>query len=344
MRISTFSILFMVGCANKIDRFAIDNVLKKGMQEPDIQKGCALGEAMSFPLKSLTKNSPNKAMVVAETTAALCAELTAYALDKEAAVQNMTIPYEHPNRIAIITDTRINAERTHALAAQRFYNAFTYLEAEYGPLGEACPKIASKDESIFVVGIVAGTLSVLHDKASRNRVGIPMDMLNRIARSASCVSNEDWWYTPMAIQGSIWATIPGSGPQDIDPWEHLQLAAEKGAPTGVRVGWAMHNLIAENAGKTEQLILGVNGHLESLSTHAQNKEWAFLDAYGLFISEHKHDLYWINEKGHRAPSFGDWPKAEENIDTSDDDLFGEDPFGEDPFGTDEPQQTDSTSQ
>ena len=208
-------------------------------------------------------------MVVAETTAALCAELNAYSLDKEAAVLNKTIPYEHPNRIAIITDTRVEAERAHAMAAQRFYKAFSYLEAEYGPLGDTCPKISPKDESIYIVGIVAGTLSVLHDKASRNRVGIPMDTLNRISRSASCVSNEDWWYAPMAIEGSIWATIPGSGPQDIDPWVHLQTAAEKGAPSGVRVGWAMHNLIAENSGKTERLKLGVDGHI--LSLHSPSK-------------------------------------------------------------------------
>lgn len=327
MRTVFIPLLAMLGCASKIDRITIDKVLMTGMAEPDIVKGCGLGEAMGFPLNSFTKKSPNKAMVVAETTAALCAEIKAFELDRQAEMENNTIPFDHPNRIAIITDTRIQAERSHALAAQRFYNAYTYLEAEYGVLGEECPVIKEKDQSVYIIGLVAGTLSVLHDKTSGNRVGIPMDTLNRIARATACVPDEDWWYAPMAIQGAIWATIPGSGPMDTDPWEQMELAAEKGSPSGVRVAWAMHNLIAENAGQTARLKNGVLGHAESLKSHEQNKEWAFLDAYGYFISQQQLDLLWLRERGHRSPAFGEIPTAVESLEPSEEDPFGADPFG-----------------
>lgn len=319
--------LFLMGCSKKIDRLAIDRILKYGMTSTDLEEGCAFGESMAIPLGAASRKLPNKAMVIAETDAAMCSQMKAFELELNAEHLQVTIPIEHPHRIAKIKDARLESERVHAKAASRFYNAYQFLEAEYGTLGEACPNIAKKDESIFVIGLVAGTLSVLHDKSSGSKVGIPLDTLNKIARATSCVSDESWWHVPMAVQGSIWATIPGSGPGDIDPWVHLKTGAKKGEASGVRVGWAMHNLIAENSGQTERLKEGIEAHAEALSI-PQNPDWAFLDAYGLKISQHQLDLIWIREKGHRAPTFGELPIVQEQLKAPADDPFGADPFGD----------------
>ena len=185
-----------------------------------------------------------------------------------------------------------------------------------------------------VVGLVAGTLALLHDKAGGSQLEIPLDLLPRIARGADCIDNEQWWEVGKSLQGAAWATIAGSGPEGTDPWDVLWQAAEQGESSGVRVGWAIHNLIAANGGQDERLQKGLARHANSLEQNEQNQDWALLDEYSRRTSLHQSDLIWISEVGHRSPKLGDVPPPPLPPPSED---AEDDPFGgeEDPFGAEE---------
>ena len=67
----------MFGCAAKINGFTVKTVLDRATDRPDIGRVCAVGDALGIPLMSLTKekNFPKKALIVAEVSAAMCAEI-----------------------------------------------------------------------------------------------------------------------------------------------------------------------------------------------------------------------------------------------------------------------------
>jgi len=330
------TLLISTGCAAKIDRFTIDRVVQRGMQAPDLEKVCALGEGLGHVLAagSSEKNPAHKALVIAEATAGICFQLEAFEaeLTGARAKQNLRA-LGAKERAAELRDALILEQRAHGRAAERFYRSWNHLEALYGPLGDSCPTVHQRDEVVYLVGLVSGTLALLHDKASGNRVGIPLDLLPRISRSAPCLADEDWWSVPSSLEAASWAIIPGSGPDGVDPWERLEQAAVAGETSGVRVARALGVMVAANAGETEVISNGIAAHASSNDSHSQDPAWALLDEYAAVISLHQSDLVWTEARGYRTPSFGELPVDESLPAPSEgDDPFGSDPFGEDPFG------------
>ena len=315
-----------LGCAALVDNYTYKKVIPVGLASPDLRKACGLGESLSFPLRSFGKLP--RTMVVAETTAGLCEEFEAWEarLTEAKSLKNLA----GDARLAEVKDARLRAQRAHTRVATRYYRAFRELEKSYPKhtLGEgACPTIKEKDEVVYVVGLVAGLLAVLHSKNGANLASVPDSLLPRIARAATCVNAQKWWYVPHAIQGSVWAAVPGSGPEKIDPWKHLSDAADKGSSSGVRVGWGFHNLIAANAGRTKDLHFGLKAHAESKESKGAHPNWALLDEYAYYVSRHQSDLLWIAHAGHRTELFGDLPQTESESSQE------EDPFGEEPTPT-----------
>ena len=214
-----------------------------------------------------------------------------------------------------------------------------HLDAAFGGVGEACPARAPRDEVAYLVGVIAGTLAQLHDKAGGNFVGVPMDTLPRMARAAECLDNEKWWHVPSTIQWSAWVSIPGSGPTDVEPWAALESAASQGEGSGVRVARAMASLIASNADQTEALHDGIVSHAQSLENTPSDSKWALLDAYATSVTLFASDRIWTAEEGHRTPEFGVLPGS---IQTSG--PLGPDPFAADPFGSADPFGESPTSE
>jgi len=204
-------------------------------------------------------------------------------------------------------------------------------------VGGECPRIAKRDEIVYLVGLVAGELALLHDKVSGSKVGLPLDMPLKIGRSATCLSDERWWHVPQALRAAGWAIIPGSAPEGIDPWEMLEEAAVAGEASGVRVARALSVLLAANADDTARVEHGIKAHAESLLSTKQSEEWALLDEYARVVSMHESDLLWTTAAGYVTPNFGELPRAEEPEEPDVPDLFGEgDPFGAAP--SEEPQE------
>jgi hypothetical protein len=325
----------LLGCAAKVDRLTVDRVVERGMRTPDMGNVCALGESLRHVLEAMgtTKKAPHKALVIAETTAATCAEAEAWALSLESRRARANLMELGTSRTAEIRDARIRSDRSRQQASRRFFRAYTHLEAAFGPVGEKCPRISPEDEVVYLVGLVAGELALLHDKASGSALGLPLDMPLKIGRASECLPNEDWWNVPQALQAAGWAIIPGSAPAGTDPWELLEEAAVAGQGSGVRVARALSVLLSANADNRDRVEHGIKAHAESLRTTKQNEEWALLDEYARVVSLHESDLLWTAAMGYVTPRFGDLPLAEEPEEADVPDLFADDdPFGAAPSG------------
>jgi len=186
--------LCLAGCAKKVDRLTLDRVVPRGLAVPDTQKACALGESLAHVLAgaSSAAHPPHRALVVAEATSALCAEDVAW----EAELRGLRAGHDFDARgpaarAAEIRDAREAAERAHALAAARFYRAFQQMTAQWGPVGDGdCPRIAARDQIGYLIGLISGTLALLHDRAGGATVGVPLDTFGRVARGARCLDND----------------------------------------------------------------------------------------------------------------------------------------------------------
>ena len=188
-----------------------------------------------------------------------------------------------------------------------------------------------QDEVVVLVGIVGGVLALLRDKASGGTVGIPLDRINAAGRAASCLDNERWWYAPQALQAASWATVPGTAPDDVDPWVLLEESATKGDETGVRFARALQVRIAINSGLNDVAVQGIKAHAQTLKETPTPEEWNLLDEYSRLVSLHESDLLWTAAAGHRTLDFGELP-GDQN-EPAGADPFAADPFAADPFAT-----------
>jgi hypothetical protein len=333
LSVVAFSLLSTLGCASKINSFTVNTVLDRATDRPDIDRVCAVGEALGIPLMSLTskKHYPKKALIVAEVSAAICAEMEAreHALDIALAKKNLP---PGAGKIGTIKDARVRESRARQLAALRYYAAFQYLEEQWGEAGGSCPTIKEKDEVAYFLGLHAGLMGTLHDSASGRQIGVPQGTLGKVARATQCIDNQRWWNGPGAFQAAIWATLGGE-PEGIDPWELIEDQARKGEKTGVRIGWATLALIASNAGKEDLTERAITEFARALETKP-DANWAALDEYSMMITRHESDLIWIAAEGHRTETFGELPQADVPVSPSED---GESPFGDEdnPFGEDD---------
>jgi len=319
------------GCAAKIDRFTIDRVVAVGTDVPDTGKVCHLGAALAHPLASLSKKAPHKALVIAELVSALCEEGEANEAELAMDRAKANLGALGADRAAEITDARVLSERIHADAAGRYERSFQHLIAAYGEIGgEECPKIKEKDEIAYLLGLVGGTLALIHDKRGGNVHDIPLDRLLVVARGSECLDDERWWHTPAALRAGAWATIPGSGPEGSDAWQLLDEAAAAGETSGVRVGRAIQALIGGNAGRTEVAEAAIKAHAASLEATEQDTDYALLDAYAYEVTRHESDRIWAQAEGHRTEVFGQLPSDVEAPVAVPDLFSGSDPFASPP--------------
>lgn len=319
----------LLGCITHIvDRVTVDRVVGFGKEFSDTQKPCALGESLGHVLlatQSFSKK-PELAMVIANGTSGICAQQRAWEERLRLERAKVQRDLDDPFRIAEIRDAQYAAERYDRLAAYRFQLAYNNLENAYGELGGDCPTIKEKDEVVYLIGLISGTFAVLHDKQSGGQLGVPLDLLPKIARSSRCLNTEKWWYVPQALRAGIWANVPGSGPVDVDNWATVEQAATMGGQTGVRVAYGIATLLAANAGQDDFLQKMLVAHGNSVQTVPTNPDWAFFDQYATEVSLFQSDVLWTSAKGHRSPRLGQLPVAEEENTVLPSNNSEDDPF------------------
>ena len=323
-------LLTLAACAKTVDRFTIQRVVDRGTDFADVDSVCGIGHALTHPLGSLPGRDPDKALMISETVSGLCAEADAWEAELDAARAMRNFKELGEVRADEVVDARLRAQRHHALAAARFERGWQHLLAQYPGLdaGE-CPRIKERDEFVAILGMVGGVLALFHDRAGGGEVGVPLDRPLGATRAAQCFANEAWWSVPQAIAGGSWATVPGSAPEGVDPWAHLDDAAVRGDATGTRVARAIQVLIAANSGRDDVLEPAIEAF--AAVEAAPDPDWVLLDEYARLVVQHQSDLIWTRARGHRTRSLGVLPSTDAETDlvplTGDDDPFGSDPFG-----------------
>lgn len=300
--------LALSGCTATVNRFTVDRVVRGALITPDVGQVCALGTSLSHVLVAAAeeKYPPHLAMVVAETAAGICAQADAWEFELE----RLRAP---PTAVAAITDARERERRAHALAASRFWRAWKHAEAEYGLLGEACPRLAADDEVVWLFAHLAGFLAVMHDKSSAGTQDVPLDVVAKVGRGARCIDSARWWHVPEALAAAAWVTIPGLAPKQVDAWAELERTAARGDAVGVRVARAIEALLAGNADRRDILDAAIRAHAQSLKTTPAAAGAELFDEYARLVTLHQSDVWWTTAKQHRTLKFGELPEDDASM-------------------------------
>jgi len=321
-------VLFVsVGCAAKVDRFTLDRVVKRAGAIDDLVMVCELGVSLAHGLRALPRNDPHRALISAETVAGVCAQQDAWEAGLSAARAQANLGQLGIVRAAEVTDATLAADRHHTLAAGRFERAWGHLVAQHPGIDTGtCPSIRSRDEVAVLLGLVSGTLALLHDRAAGGPLGVPLDRPLLVARGAACLEDARWWSTPSALQAGAWATVPGSAPEGVDPWALLDEAAARGDTSGTRVARAVQVLLASNAGRTADVEAGIRAFV-AVPPASLDPEWVLLDRYAATLVLHQSDVLWTAHSGHRTEQLGTLPSDAAPAETGPDWFGGDDPFG-----------------
>jgi len=322
--LSTTGCLKMVGGVT--GDFTSNNLIPELMQGGDIGVACAAGESLGSMVSVLAPKSKKAqaASILPSLSAGMCLEDGAREAQLAAirAFQNRDVPASR--------DHKTRAERLHAVAATRYYDAYLRAETFYGvpePGGE-CPKLKTDvDELSYMLAMSAGVMAILHDANSGNAVGVPLDIPARIGRASVCLDDDKWWGVPTALQAVPWALLPDT-PGAKDAWQVFDESVAKGDTAGVRLASAFQVEIALTTGNPDRAKAAIAHMADSLRNNPADPQWKMLDVYSadrvLYIS----DLMWTEEEGYRTPGqgFGTFPAApvEEEPLPPLDDLFPED--------------------
>lgn len=294
------------------------------MKTTDLDMACSMTGAMLPVMMSFTelRSAPNRNAVVMNTLMGNCAEVDAA---EETLTYNRAIK---DHEINTAKDARIREKRGYAVAAARQYTAYQAMVAEFGEPGEKCPKLKAKDEIYWVLGNLSGLQAVLSDLRAQAEVGVPKDIAMKSVRGMQCVDNNKWWGLPHTLEAGLWALMPDSTPEGIDPWQKMAEAQETAINSGVRLAHAVAVIIADSTGHNEQLRAAVRSLGSSLKTQSSDTKYALIDTLGIRHVQSVSDRLWIEGTGARTPvgSLGTfWDDVVENpannIDI--DDLLGD---------------------
>lgn len=330
--------LGLTGCAGTLNRTIKKAILPDAMAWQDLELSCTFGQAAVGLIEPIGKAPADVAMILGWLPAGVCAELEGWEARRQEARLMKTHGGEPSLKIAAATDAAYRAERAFTLAATRYDQAYRHWELRYGSV-EDCSKLSDGEQQVYLLGLLSGALSLVVDSAAKGKAGVPKNRLLDVARSTACLDDARFFHIPAAVRAAAWATIPGSGPEGVDPWSLLEDAAQKGDALGQSIPRSLLVFTAANAGKTDvfdtavSAFAGLEQGKQPAAAGAAGAplatEWSLMDAYGWAQALYQADLVWLKETGHRAPSLGDLPVAPGGAE--------EDPFGsEDPFGADDP--------
>lgn len=287
----------------------------------DVEMGCQTGQALGNLLLSFDRVGSNTDLpgVVTLFAAGLCAELQA----NEAELGYHRALFGKKPTDAM--DARIVEQRAHAVAASRYARAWEHMVRVFGePKDEQCPELGEDERLFYLVGLAAGVQAILHDRASGGQVGMDMSVLSKVARATQCVDDNEFWQIPSGFRFALYASVPGSGPADIDPVAKLRDASKQGEVLGVNMGWALLAQTGRGIGQPElvkEAIAAAAARTASVNTPALAK---LLDKYALGMLTHFSDVQWTEDRGHRTPvgSFGTFYQAAPVVEEDEDLLDG----------------------
>ena len=277
--------------------YSVEHVMPFVMAQGDVGMACETGVSMGYFLISFGRVTaePDRAAIVTLLPAGMCAEGQAWEEDLR------QLRSLHEQRSPEAQDARFAEKRAHQTAARRFYGAYKRLEAAFGPPGEGCPELEPGDDALYLMGLEAGLLAVVHDRASGGEAGVPMSIPPAVSRATKCLDNERFWGAPAALEATLQSTIPGLLPEGVDAWKNLEDAAALGREKGVRLADAMWVLGAAAAGREDDLKRAIVAHAASMTEKPPSGDFKLLDVYAHLIILHESDRLWTQATGHRTP-------------------------------------------
>jgi len=291
--------------------FSRDYTVPYLLQTGDLAMGCAMSESMAPLLMSFGRvtTEPDQLAVILYLSAGGCAE------EKARENELLGLAAMHDLNASAAEDAMIRQKRAYVLAANRYYQAWQHFSAYYGePDAEVCPYLYDDmDEFIYLAGLLSGLQALNAQIQSTSSGAVPTNIAPIVARAASCLDNEKWWGTPMALQATVGAMLPGILPEGEDAFAWLRAADRLGDRGGVRLPYVFHAMAAVNTGD-ETLVKGVvRNYVQSVDEHPANENWRFLDAMARNMMVALSDRLWMENNGHRTPlgrlgSFWDDPQ------------------------------------
>ena len=314
--------LTFTACRGAVNRFTINQLVDRATEGRDLDAVCGMGRALALPLSSVTKRDPHRGLVIAEGVGAMCAEIDAWDFELEADRAKVNLVPLGESRTSEIVDAQIRARREHARAAERFERSYQHVISEFGqPSEETCADVPERHYFVYQFGLITGVLALFHDRAAEGAIGIPLDRPQQIARATLCLDDTAWWGMAKALRGASWATIPGSAPEGVDPWQLMAEAADNDT-SGIRVARAIQVLLAANAGKDALVAEGIGKFVEAESSVDPDPDWLLLDEYAETVVLHQSDRIWMRQRGHRTERLGVLP-SDETMALEGPDLFGD---------------------
>ncbi len=299
------SVALLGGCnlAKLADTSTVRQMAPGILAVPDVGLGCSTGRALAPVVGALPgsdKAPPHRALVLTEMSAAMCAEPMAWDAELRGAVA------AREGRTASAQDMFEEERRHHAVAAKRYWRAWTHLGAAFGPTGEgACPTLSDRDNEglLYVLGLSSGLLALVHDGASGGQVGVPFDTPLFVARAAACLDDATWWGVPSALQATVWATVPGALPDGQDAFATLEAAAARGDAANVRLARAFQVQTLSTVGRTDALRAAISAHAAALEADTRPEDpRGLLNDFATLLIRHESDRQWVAEVGHRTPA------------------------------------------
>lgn len=282
--------------------FSRDHTVPYLLQTSDLAMGCAMSEAVAPLLLSFGQvtTEPDQLAVILYLSAGGCAEEQA----REHELQGLAAM--HQLNASAAEDAMIRQKRAYGLAASRYFLGWQHFAAYYGePDGNLCPYLYDDmDEFVYLVGLLSGLQALNTQIQSTSSAGVPASIGPIAARAASCLDNEKWWGTPMALQAVVGSMLPGVLPDGEDAFAWLQAADRLGDSGGVRLPYVFHAMAAVNAGDEDRVKAVVRSYVDSVDEYPASDDWRFLDAMARNMILALSDRLWMESTGHRTPVGG----------------------------------------
>lgn len=276
--------------------FTEDYAIPFGLKGNDPQMACAMSEGMTGALLSFSEvaHTPDRAAITMYMMAGACAEDRA---------QEEGLAYLRAfktQNIGEAKDARIREKRQFALAANRQYQAYRHLVAEFGEPGQQCPDLSDDDELFWVTGLLSGVQAVMNDVRSQGAVNVPKDIAMKATRGIQCVDNQRWWGIPQAASAAVAVMLPDAD-NDQDPWSEMHEASRIASDAGVRLAHAVEITVADGSGNQEQLRDAIRRHAASIKKTPSNTQYRMMDIMATRQIQAISDRMWTEATGARTP-------------------------------------------
>lgn len=311
--ITAIGIVVLSGCSSAIYKVTGDTMTSLGedvivpylLTTNDAKLACSSGEALTPLMLSFATvaTPPDQLEVLMGLVGGACASQRAIQKELE------YMRYAGEKRVPQAKDSRIQAKRWHAVAANRYYQSYQALVRALGEPGDECPLFDNDFEQLaWMLGSVSGLQAALADVQANMAVGVPFNVAPKAERGMACLddpkNNQKWWGLPKAIRSALWTVVPGVTPKGLDPWQELEKARQLGMEEGVRLASALDALVAYNDNNYARIREIIREHANSVASTASNREFRMLDVMAGDLLLELSDRLWTEATGTRTPIGG----------------------------------------